>query len=146
MFIPDHRIRIFSFLELGTGSRIHGKKSTGSRTRIRNTASYLPYLPFSGGSGARPRNGVNSASLVGYGQQAGFGRGDTADNSNSSRQQQEEWNRRFSKQGGWEAVQSATQAVSRLACSDKFLCRFGPGFNWCRFGAAQAANSVKLLI
>jgi hypothetical protein len=63
------------------------------------------------------RNGVNSASLSGYGQQSGFGRGDTADNSSnsSSRQQQEEWNRRFSKQGGWEAVQSATQAVSRLA-------------------------------
>jgi hypothetical protein len=117
------------------------EKSTGSRIRIRNTARYLPvpYLPFSGGSGnawgdtsARLRNGVNSASLGGYGQQSGFGRGDTADNSNnsnSSRQQQEEWNRRFSKQGGWEAVQSATQAVSRLACSDKFLCQFGAGFN-----------------
>jgi hypothetical protein len=94
----------------------------------------LPTVPtFSGGTGnawgdtgARSRNGVNSASLSGYGQQAGFGRGDTADNSNSSRQQQEEWNRRFSKQGGWEAVQSATQAVSRLAY--KFLCQFGAGY------------------
>ena len=63
-------------------------------------------------TGGRPRGGIHPAVSGGYGQQAGSGRGDFSDMS-SGRQQQDEWNRRFSKQGGWDAVHSATQAAAR---------------------------------